>query len=366
MRNYFHAKRWAGRRGPFRQDFVIGAVALAAGLLVFAGNSYAGESGQVVATVGSHKITEKELDTKIKPQMAKLQSQVYQIKERAIQSIADDYLLSQAAEKEKLSVDEYLKRHVEGDKVTEAQAKKYYDDHKDLQSRFPNFDQIKERLVQALENQRENQQRQALMDRLRKDEPVKMLLEPPRLNVKSAGHPELGSANAPVTMVEFGDFQCPFCKRAEPTLKQVREKYGDKVRLVYMDFPLPIHQHAMDAALGARCANDQGKFWAFHDELFEDQSKLAPKDLKESAKSLGLDTAKFDACLDKGKYRSQVEADLNQGSALGVDGTPAFFINGRPLTGAQPFSQFVSVIDEELVRSRETQAGSGEKQARAK
>ena len=130
------------------------------------------------------------------------------------------------------------------------------------------------------------------------------MLTAPRIQVKTAGHPEIGSKDAPITIVEFSDFQCPFCGRAEPTLKQVRAKYGDKVRLVYMDFPLGIHDHAIDAASAGRCAGEQGKFWQFHDAMFADQSKLTPPDLKASAKKLGLDTAKFDDCLDKGKYKA--------------------------------------------------------------
>jgi protein-disulfide isomerase len=313
---------------------------------------------QVVATVGNHPITEKELDARIKPKLAAIQGQIYELKKQAIESIADQYLIEQAAKKENLSTDDYLKHHLDGKKITADDAKKFYDSNKQLQARFPKYDQIKDRLADALENQREEQAKSALIDRLRKDQPLSVKLTPPRVEVKFAGHPEEGPRNAPVTIVEFSDFQCPFCKRAEPTLKQVREKYGDKVRLIYMDFPLGIHQHAMDAALAGRCATEQDKFWPFHDQMFSDQNKLAPADLKASAKKVGLDTAKFDQCLDQGKYKSAIEADLEQGKDLGVDGTPAFFINGRPLTGAQPFPAFSSVIDEEL-------SGSAKKQARA-
>ncbi len=315
-------------------------------------------SDPVVATVGSHKFTESEIDAKIKPQLASIQNQIYELKKQAAQSLADDYLIEQAAKKENLSSADYLAKHLNGKKQTEADAKQYYDQHKELQTRFPKFDVIKDRLTAALENQNEANQRQALLEKLRAGEPVTMLIKAPRIEVKSAGHPELGPAGAPVTIVEFSDFQCPFCRRAEPSLNEVRQKYGDKVRLVYLDFPLSMHPHSMDAAMGARCAADQGKFWPFHDLLFADQSKLAPDDLKADAKKLGLDTAKFDACLDQAKYRGEISADLAQGQALGVDGTPAFFINGRPLSGAVPLSGFASIIDDEL-------SGSAQKQARA-
>jgi len=203
---------------------------------------------QVVATVGNHKITEKELDAKIKPQLAAIQSQEYELKVQAIKSMADEYVLEQAAKKENLTSDAYLQKHMSGKPVTQMDAKLFYDQHKEIQQRYPKYDEIKDRLTQALEAQRYDQERTALLDQLRKDHPVTVMLTAPRIDVKTGGHPEIGSKDAPVTIVEFSDFQCPFCGRAEPTLKQVREKYGDKVRLIYMDFPLGIHDHAIMAS----------------------------------------------------------------------------------------------------------------------
>jgi protein-disulfide isomerase len=351
-----HEARTGVRRslssGAFFYALVILAMALAMASVSIAAQA------QVVATVGNHKITEKELDAKIKPQLAAIQSQEYELKVQAIKSMADEYVLEQAAKKENLTSDAYLQKHMSGKPVTQMDAKLFYDQHKEIQQRYPKYDEIKDRLTQALEAQRYDQERTTLLDQLRKDHPVTVMLTAPRIDVKTAGHPEIGSKDAPVTIVEFSDFQCPFCGRAEPTLKQVREKYGDKVRLIYMDFPLGIHDHAIDAASAGRCAGEQGKFWPFHDAMFADQSKLTPADLKAEAKKLGLDTAKFDDCFDKGKYKSEIEADLTQGKDLGIDGTPAFFINGRPLTGAQPFDKFQTTIDEELA--------GGQKQASAK
>jgi len=325
------------------------AIVVAAGFIIASGSRARGaEPDQVVATVGNHNITEKELDAKIKPQLASIESQIYDVKVQALNAMADEYLIEQAAKKENLSTADYLKKSLPQHKLTETDAKMYYDQHKEVQARYPKFDQIKDRLVEALQSQRDEAERQALIEKLRTAQPLIVMLTAPRIPVKSAGHPELGSKNAPITIVEFSDFQCPFCGRAEPTLKQVRDKYGDKVRLIYMDFPLGIHDHAIDAASAGRCAGEQGKFWQFHDAMFADQSKLKPDDLKADAKKLGLDTAKFDDCFDKGKYKAEIEADMQQGHDLGVDGTPAFYINGRPLQGAQPFERFQNTIDEEL------------------
>jgi len=320
------------------------AIVLAAPLFTFSPVRASGDT--VVATVGNHKITESELGARIKPELSALESKIYDLKRQTIDSMADEYLIEQAAKKANLSVPDYLKKEMQPVKVTEADAHKYYDQRKSQGT--PPFDQIKDRLMAALQNQSDQEEREKLLTSLRKDEPTKILIKAPRIEVASAGHPALGPEDAPITIVEFSDFQCPFCKRVEPTLKQVREKYGDKVRLVYIDFPLPMHNHALDAAKAGRCAAEQGKFWPFHDAMFADQTKESPADLKALAKNLGLDTAKFDTCFDQAKYEAEVRADLNQGKQLGIDGTPAFFVNGRMLVGAQPAESFNKMIDEEL------------------
>ena len=342
------------RRGILSGAFLCSLTAL--GVTSLQSVSIAAGSDQVVATVGTHKITEKELDSKIKPQLATIESQIYDLKVQAIHGMADDYALEQAAKKENISPETYLKTHLSNKKITDTDAKLFYDQHKEIQTRYPKYDEIKARLIEALQGQSDEQAKAALLEKLRKEQPVNVMLVAPRVTVKSAGHPEIGGKDAPVTIVEFSDFQCPFCSRAEPVLKQVREKYGDKVRLVYMDFPLGIHDHAIDAASAGRCAGEQGKFWPFHDAMFADQSKLAPADLKATAKKVGLDSAKFDECFDKGKYKTAVESDLTEGHDLGIEGTPAFFINGRPLNGAQPLDKFQSTIDDELATGAQKQA----------
>ncbi len=159
-----------------------------------------------------------------------------------------------------------------------------------------------------------------------------------------------GSDNAPVVMIEFSDFECPFCTRFwRDTLPQIEKEYIDtgKVKFVYRDYPLGFHQNAQKAAEAAECADDQGKFWEYHDKLFE-TGALSVTSLKQHVVDLGLDTEKFDDCLDSGKYTSEVQKDFQDGQAAGVTGTPAFFINGQKITGAQPFSAFKQVIDTEL------------------
>jgi protein-disulfide isomerase len=167
------------------------------------------------------------------------------------------------------------------------------------------------------------------------------------IEVSDGGRPARGPADAPITMIEFSDYECPFCKRAAPTVDQVLKAYAGKIKFVYRDYPLPFHASAMPASLAARCAERLGKFWEYHDKVFASPD-LNPAKLKAVAGEVGLDQAKFDACFDQQEGRAAVEKDMEDGQSVGVNGTPAFFINGRMLSGAQPFERFKEVIDDEL------------------
>src|SRR5262249_52548224 len=154
-----------------------------------------------------------------------------------------------------------------------------------------------------------------------------------RAEVAVDGAPFIGPDAAPVTIVEFTDFQCPFCKRVIPTLAQVRSRYGEKVKLVYRDFPLDnIHPQARKAAEAAQCAHDQGKFWAYHDALFANAPNAGAEQLKKYAQQVGLDLPSFERCLSSGTYAGSVQKSVDEGIRLGVTGTPAFFINGELLS----------------------------------
>ena len=315
----------------------------------------------VVATIGNHKITKGEVDDEIKPQIASMENQLYQARREAIDKLADKYVIDQAAKKAGLSPDAFMKKELAGKSktVSEADAKSFYDQYK---SRINQpYDQIKTRLIQALQRRNDQQARQKVIASLREDSHLQVMIEPPRMKVATAGYPSIGPRNAPVTIVEFADFQCPYCKRSEETVQELRKEYGDKVRLVFIDFPLSFHEHAFPAAEASHCAAEQGKFWEYHDELFKDQSKLDEKDLKATAARMKLNTKQFDACLDSHKYADQVRKEQSEGAALGVDGTPGFFINGRALTGAQPAPMFESLINEELAHG-----GAGQQNASAK
>jgi protein-disulfide isomerase len=174
--------------------------------------------------------------------------------------------------------------------------------------------------------------------------------EAPRFvkDLKIEGAPMKGGKNAKVTIVAFSDFQCPYCSRVVPTLKQIHDTYGDKVKVVFMHQPLPFHNNAKPAAMASMAANEQGKFWEYHDKLFANQQALERPNLEQYAKDLGLDMGKFKASLDSNKFDAVVAANSAEGMRVGANGTPTFFINGREFVGAQPFEAFKNIIDEEL------------------
>ena len=181
------------------------------------------------------------------------------------------------------------------------------------------------------------------MEALKAATPVRVMLDPPRQAVKMVStSPTRGRPGAPIELIEFSDFQCPFCLRADPTVRQVLSTYGDRIHFVYREYPLPNHQNAQPAAEAGQCANEQGKFWPYHDRLFANQQRLSASDLKQHAADLGLDAARFAACVDSHKYATLIDAEIKAGNDAGVNGTPAFFINGR-LLGAQPFAAFMII-----------------------
>lgn len=162
--------------------------------------------------------------------------------------------------------------------------------------------------------------------------------------------PFLGPSDAKVTVVEFSDFQCPACGATFPVVKQVQEEYGDRIKFVYRDFPLTsIHPFAQKAAEAAECADEQGKFWEYHDILFQNQTALAISDLKQYAGGLGLNQSEFDSCLDNGEFAIEVARDAAAAQSLGAPGTPTFFINGVRYK-SMTFSQFKTILDQELAK----------------
>jgi len=305
---------------------------------------------EVVAEVGGKPVTLADLEKALAPQLSAIDHQRRKILEDGIQDVVEDKLLEAEASARGVTVQQLLASEIEakaGD-VTDQEVNDFYEQNKARINRP--LEQIAAQIRNYLGNQRRSQLRSELVAGLRGKYPTRILLEPMRADVADATAPAKGPASAPVTIVEFSDFQCPYCSRVVPTIDQALATYGDQVRLVYRQFPLNIHPNAQKAAEASLCANEQGKFWELHDAMFADQRALAVDQLKAKATGLGLDSAAFDSCLDSGKFAAKVAADVAAGAANGVNGTPAMFVNGRFLNGAVPFETLARLIDDELTR----------------
>jgi protein-disulfide isomerase len=308
---------------------------------------------EVVATIGERKITRAELEKHVKPKLMQLEAQRFQVLQEGLEELVANELYSLEAKARNISVDELVKRELEakvGEPSTE-EVQKLYDDNKD-ELEGQTLEQLRPQLIQYLKQQKMAERHQEFLEELRKKYKATTTLQPPVVQVSDGGRPARGPASAPVTIIEFSDYECPFCKRASSTVAEVLRHYGDKVRFVHRDFPLNFHQHARLAAEAAACAHAQGKFWEYHDRLWKAED-LSESGLKSLAKETGLDATKFDECLQKKPHTAAIDRDIEDGTAAGVNGTPAFFINGRMLSGAQPFEAFKQVIDEELKRAAE-------------
>ncbi len=311
-------------------------------------------SGQPIATVAGQPIYEQDLIQSLGSQLLQLRNQEYQLKSKALDDLIRQKLIEAEAKKRGISAQKLMEQEADSKvaEPTDGEVEAYFVGQNRVNARF---DEVKEQFRAGLKRIRLQKERQAYADSLRGKIEVAVLLRPPKVEVGYDAARVKGDPKAPVTIVEFSDFQCPYCKKAETTMKDLLAVYNGRAKLAFRDFPLrEIHPQAQIAAEAARCAGEQGKFWEFHDALFADQSKLDEADLVAHARTLGLDEKSFRPCLAAGKFKPQIEQDLQEGIKAGVAGTPGFFINGIFVNGAQPEAEFEKIIDAEL-----TAIGSG-------
>lgn len=313
----------------------------------------AADSGEVVAVVAGEEVRSGELDTWIREDLfrrevgSKGAAELFEFRMDALQRMVDEKLLEAEAKKAGVSVDELLARQATGGAaVTDAEVNSFYEENKPRMGNAT-LEQIGPRIRRFLEERQGNEARQKYVQSLRDAAKVTIAMEAPRVQVAADG-PARGPANAPVTIIEFSDYQCPFCKRAEPIVNEVMKRYPDQVRLVFRHFPLDqIHPRARPAAEAAACAEEQGKFWEFHQKLFEGDG-FEQANLVAYAEGVGLDKAKFEACVNERRFKDKVDADAAAGREAGVSGTPAFFVNGIMMSGAKPVEEFVEIIEREI------------------
>jgi protein-disulfide isomerase len=315
----------------------------------------------VVATIGGIPVRMSDLDARSREvdagSYARVQMEQYDLRRRTLDSIIAAYLLESEAKRRGLSVDKLLEQELpkrttppSGPDILEAYTRS------GLAAQGVSIDQAKEAIIQSLSANRDRSEpfRRYVEELKAASSNVVVNFDPPRQAVRVLASDRVtGKPDARVEVVEFGDFQCPICRSMVPTLKRVRYEHRDNVRFVWKDFPLNGHPDAKPAAQAARCAADQGKFWEYHDKLFENQQSLSARRLKDYAKQLKLDQKAFSECLDSGKYARDLDAALEEATGYGVSATPTVFINGRLIVGAVPFETYDHIIREELGRTRQ-------------
>ena len=325
--------------------------------------SAAAPTADVVAYVEGAQVSLTQVDESIQGQLSKVRTEEYNLRRTSLNRLIDEMLLESEAKTRGVAVDELIKTEIDAKagEITDQEIQRFYDANKSRNRSIKGktLEQVTPMIRQTLEQQKAASRRRAYVSELRAQSDVKVMLQPPRAKVSvPEGEPAKGPEDAPIVVVEFSDYQCPYCKRAEVTVNQVLAEYGDKIRLVFRDYPLAFHDRAVPAAVAARCAGEQDKYWEYHDNLIEINGNLSDEDLRKRAQDTQLEMEAFTACYDSNEVEPVVQASMKDASALGVTGTPTFFINGRMLVGAKPFEEFKAVIDEELSFA-ETDAGAG-------
>lgn len=307
------------------------------------------ERSGILAQVGNRTLTLRDAEQAAALPLYQLDQQRTHLLQQTVQHLIDEELLKTEADKHGTTVPQLLRAASQSPSV--ARLASLPAPVKRIQPDRPH-DRSGDSTLQ--DDQEEARIRKALLVSLRRQTDIRMSLpvaEPPVLSVDPDDDPSIGPSDAPVTIVEFSDFQCPYCQKSVATLKELRRLYGDKIRVVYRDYPGPNHPQAASAAEAAQCAGDQGKFWEYHDALFDHQR--TGWDYEALARDLELQTGEFSACVNTGRYREEVIKDLQDGLGLGIASTPTFFINGRPLVGARSLADFTMLIDPMLAKTEE-------------
>jgi protein-disulfide isomerase len=342
---------------------------LLAGLFVAAVSLTAAQTNsKTLATVEGQVITEQQVLQAAAADLTKLDANKptpqaaydrarLEILWRAMDSIIEDKLITLEAARQNITKQRLIEVEIESNVETPSpqEVDQFYEANKvQIAAQMPGTKaQVLPQVRQYLIDSSRRRYRTMLIGSLRRGYKIMTNLDPLRTDIATAGYPTKGAAKAPVTIVEFADFECPYCGGLYPTLKQVERAYPDKVRFVFRQFPLVnMHPNAQKSAEAALCANEQQKFWEFHDSLYGNQSELGVPALKQRAVTMRLNTATFNTCLDSGKHAETVRKDQEDARKSGVTSTPTMFINGRLLGGNQPLAVIREIIEDELKRSQ--------------
>lgn len=306
----------------------------------------------IVAKINNRNISLQELNASIKTPLYEAQIKVYDLQYAKLKNMLLEELVKMDPRGKNISFPEFMEKYVlKNVTVTERMVDEFITINKIPKNKIDG--EYRGKVTQYLRTNLMKKQVTAWFEKESKNHKVVINLkrpERPRVNIPIGLSPILGNDNAKITIIEYSDFQCPYCAKAEQTIQELLKKYGKDIRLVYKQYPLSFHKEAFKASEASLCANEQSNkyFWQLHNEMFNDPRHLRVGELKEKAEKLGMDKKRFSECINSSKYASQVNAEIAEGNRFGVNSTPVFFINGILVKGAIPFSEFEKIILEEL------------------
>jgi protein-disulfide isomerase len=320
------------------------ALTLVCGLSAVADNGVTA-SGAIVVIDGK-TFTSADVQRKNPGATFQARNTLFEAERKAADEFINDYVLEREAKNQNLTVDQLLERHAYNtlpkDPSDEA-LRVYYDG---IDTAEP-YESVREKIRDLVRQRRMAKAKAAYIQSLRSRAAITIRMVPPRAPVTIGDAPVRGASGAPVTIIEYADYECPYCQQIQPVIERIEKEYKDKVAFVFKDVPLPMHANAQKASEAAHCAGAQGKFWEYHDRLFTTQ-QYDVAHLREYARSLALDGTAFDKCLDTGAQAQRIKAYVAEAQAIALPGTPGFFVNGRLLSGAVDYETLRQAIDEEL------------------
>lgn len=307
------------------------------------------DGNSVIAEVDGTALTLAQFESQRPSALFQARNNFFEAEKKVIQAYIDDFLLERQARKENVTVAELLKQHVDGTiaKDPDETALRVY--YEGVDTTEP-FEAVRDKIIEHIRENRLAKAKTAYIQLLRSQAKISIDLEPPRTEISRKNTPVRGPADAPLVLVEYADFECPYCQQVQPALDKLEADFKGRLAFVYKDMPLPMHPHAQKAAEASRCAGLQGKFWEYHDFLFKTKGLEVPQ-LKAAASQLGLETAAFDKCLDSGQQADVVKSTLDEAQKLELSGTPSFFLNGRFFTGSMSYDQMRQIVQDELKHS---------------
>lgn len=304
----------------------------------------------VVAVVAGTEITLGQIEDAASGGLIRARQSRYDLLRGTLERLGIDEMMEKEAAERGVSVEELRLTEVEQKVVqpTERELERTYEANKH-RAGGKSYQELRDSILMTITRERVAVRENYFVNELKAKYGFSVTLPAPRVDLElTDANPSKGNVGAPITFVEFGDFQCPYCRRAHPTVERVLDEYGDQIRYVFMDYPLANHDRAIPAAEAAYCAEEQGKYWDYVDHLMVMAGDLNDNDLRGRAEQLGLDVTEFMSCYTSGRHTDRITASLEAGDTFGVDRTPTFFINGRILTGSKSFETFKLIIDEEL------------------